>query len=133
MKRLMRFETAVERDPAIELWLAQQPDELGAIADEWFEKLRACGKDVRELMHDGCPVACVADAAFGYVNVFKAHVNVGFFVGSELPDPANLLLGTGRRMRHVKVRPGHEPDAAALNALVEAAYLDMRRRRLEEG
>lgn len=90
--------------------------------------MRACGDDVRELLHDGCPTACVDDAAFGYVNVFRAHVNVGFFQGSALSDPNGLLVGTGKLMRHVKLRPDCECDAAALGALIETAYLDMRAR-----
>jgi hypothetical protein len=77
-------------------------------------------------MHDGCPVACVEDAPFGYVNVFSSHVNVGFFLGAELDDPAGLLEGTGRRMRHVKVRPGSDLDDTALNALIQAAYEEAR-------
>jgi hypothetical protein len=39
-------------------------------------------------MHDGCPTACVGDAAFGYVAAFRDHVNVGFFFGALLQDPA---------------------------------------------
>jgi hypothetical protein len=79
-------------------------------------------------MHDGCPVACVGDAAFGYVNAFTAHVNVGFFQGAGLDDPADLLQGTGKRMRHVKLRPDSGVDAASLQRLIEDAYADMRRR-----
>jgi hypothetical protein len=90
--------------------------------------MRECGDDVRELMHDGCPVACVEDVPFGYVNVFKAHVNVGFFLGALLRDPGGLLEGTGKRMRHVKVRPGEELDSAALRALIDAAYFDVKSR-----
>ena len=67
--------------------------ELGVIAQRWFEVMRACGDDVRELLHDGHPTACVDDAAFGYVNVFKAHVNVGFFRGAEIADPAWYVGG----------------------------------------
>src|SRR5437763_10647989 len=52
--------------------------------------MRKCGDEVRELLHDGCPVACLGDAPFGYVNVFASHVNVGFFHGAALPDPAAL-------------------------------------------
>lgn len=104
------------------------PGELGVIARRWFEVMRACGDDVRELLHDGHPTACVADAAFGYVNAFKAHVNVGFFRGAEISDPAGLLEGDGRFMRHVKLRPGQATDAAALGNLVEAAYADMKMR-----
>lgn len=95
---------------------------MGPIARTWFEFIRQCGPDVRELMHDGCPTACVDDAAFAYVNVFTSHVNVGFFQGAGLPDPAALLLGTGKYMRHVKLRPGTDIDTSALEALVFAAH-----------
>jgi hypothetical protein len=122
----MQFPEATRRDPEIDVWLTKHSDELHAIAQHWFERMRQCGSDVRELMHDGCPVACVHDAAFGYVNIFKAHVNVGFFCGTELKDPARLLEGSGKYMRHVKVRPGARIDDAALSALIEAAYLCFR-------
>jgi hypothetical protein len=102
------------------------PAELGAIARHWFEIMRRCGPEVREVLHDGHPTACVADAAFAYVDIFQAHVNVGFFRGAELADPARLLEGTGKLMRHVKVRPGKALDAAALKALIDAAYVDTR-------
>jgi hypothetical protein len=118
----------MERDPAIDLWLSEQAAHLGSIAKQWFEAMRACGDDVRELMHDGCPVACVEDAPFGYVNVFKAHLNVGFFHGAELRDPAGLMEGTGRRMRHVKIKPGFAIDSTALGKLIDAAYFDIKNR-----
>jgi hypothetical protein len=117
---------AVKRDPAIDRWLENQPPDLGAIARGWFERMRSCGDDVLELMHDGCPVACVGTAPFGYVNVFKAHVNVGFFNGADLSDPAAILEGRGRRMRHVKAKPDNELNVEALTALIESAYADVR-------
>src|SRR3982074_3676755 len=78
---LLRFNGAVERDPTIDAWMKEHAGELGAIAHQWFEVMRKCGDEVRELLHDGCPVACLGDAPFGYVNVFTSHVNVGFFHG----------------------------------------------------
>ena len=102
--------------------------ELGVIAQEWFELMRACGDDVRELLHDGHPTACVGDAAFAYVNAFKAHVNVGFFRGTEIADPKGLLEGTGKFMRHVKLSPERVVNAAALTNLIETAYRDMKAR-----
>jgi hypothetical protein len=125
MMALLRSFDSVERDPDVDRWLNERAPELGAIARRWFERMRKCGADVRELMHDGCPVACVADAPFAYVNVFRAHVNVGFFQGASLPDPAGLLEGNGKRMRHVKLRPEAPIDEAALDALIEGAYVDM--------
>ena len=125
---LLRFSGAVERDPAIEIWLRERGGELGTIAREWFEVMRECGDEVREVLHDGCPVACLGDAPFGYVNVFTSHVNVGFFHGAALRDPARLLQGNGKYMRHVKLRPGTATNDAALSRLIEAAYLDIKAR-----
>jgi hypothetical protein len=125
---LLRFNGAVERDPAIDAWMKAHTGGLGAIARKWFEVMRKCGDEVRELLHDGCPVACLGDVPFGYVNVFTAHVNVGFFHGAELPDPAGLLQGTGRFMRHVKLKPGTVTNAVALGILIEAAYEDIKAR-----
>lgn len=126
--RLLRFPTSIKRDPAIDAWMHDHPGELGAIARRWFEVMRGCGDDVRELLHDGHPTACVGDAAFGYVNAFTAHVNVGFFRGAEIEDPTGLLEGTGKFMRHVKLMPGRMADAAALTRLIETAYKDMKKR-----
>ena len=125
---MFRLNRAVERDPAIDGWMKEHPGELGAIAQKWFEVMRTCGDEVRELLHDGCPTACLGDAAFGYVNVFTSHVNVGFFEGASLPDPARLLQGTGKFMRHVKLKPGTAANAAALRRLIEAAYSDIKAR-----
>ncbi len=106
----------------------EHPGALGTIAQRWLEVMRECGDDVRELLHDGHPTACVADAAFAYVNVFTAHVNVGFFQGAAIADPEGLLEGTGTFMRHVKLEPGRNIDAGALTRLIEAAYTDMKER-----
>jgi hypothetical protein len=128
MTRLMRFPSAVRRDPAIDTWMQERSGPLGSIARQWFEVMRNSGDDVRELLHDGHPTACVGDAAFGYVNAFTHHVNVGFFLGPELEDPEHLLEGTGKFMRHVKLRPGQTVDSMALQTLVAAAYTGIRHR-----
>jgi hypothetical protein len=127
-QEIFRLSGAQKRDPAVDAWLAEGPVELRSIAREWFVRMRECGDDVRELMHDGCPVACVEDAPFGYVNSFNSHVNVGFFYGAMLEDPVGLLEGSGKRMRHVKLIPGRRLNAAALCELIEAAYADIRDR-----
>ena len=122
---ILRLSGGVKRDPAVDLWLTSGPIELRSIAQKWFVRMRQCGDDIRELLHDGCPVACVKDAPFGYVNSFKSHVNVGFFYGALLDDPAGLLEGSGKRMRHVKLKAGAELNTAALRNLIDAAYLDI--------
>jgi len=133
MSDTFRLSGAVKRDPAVAAWLTDDPVGLRSIAQKWFVQIRQCGDDVRELMHDGCPVACVEDAPFAYVNSFKSHVNVGFFYGAVLPDPTGLLEGSGKRMRHVKLNPDRELNAADLGDLIDAAYLDIRERLGAEG
>lgn len=126
MVELMRFSDASRHCIEIDEWMSGEPNYLYSLARPWFSQMRNCGPDVKELMHDGCPVACVDDAAFGYVNVFTAHINVGFFMGASLKDPTGLLEGTGKRMRHVKIRPGKDLHTEELNALIERAYIDMK-------
>ena len=127
MSQLLRFPTAIKHDTAIDEWFAAR-GHLGAIASRWFAVMRSCGDDVRELLHDGHPTACLGDAAFGYTNAFTAHVNVGFFRGSQLEDPDGLLEGSGKFMRHVKIRPDTDVDEKALTEMIERAYADMKRR-----
>ena len=128
MDRLFQFPTAIRRDPAVEAWFDDRAGELGAMARRWFEVMRGCGDDVRELLHDDHPTACVGEAAFGYVNAFTAHVNVGFFRGAEIADPSGLLEGTGKRMRHVKLQSDANIDPHALKTMIETAYTDIKRR-----
>ena len=125
---LLRFNGAVERDPAIAAWMKRHAGDLGSEARHWFTAMRECGDEAREVLHDGCPTVCLGDAAFGYVAVFSSHVNVGFFQGAALPDPARLLQGSGKFMRHVKLAPGKPTNESALRALIDAAWLDIKAR-----
>lgn len=127
MEALFTLDNTVKRDPAIAAWFSVM-DPHRTTVREWFEQMRGLGPDVREAMHDHMPTACVGDAAFAYVNAFKAHAAVGFFHGADLPDPAHLLEGSGKRMRHVKLVPGAPLNDAALKALIAAAYADLRKR-----
>ena len=128
MSPLLKFFGSVKRDPAISAWMKAHSGELGDIAQHWFDNIRTCGDDVRELLHDGHPTACLDDAGFAYVNAFKDHVSVGFFRGATLEDPNGLLEGAGKFMRHVKLRPDRDIDKAALVELIQSAYTDMKQR-----
>ena len=128
MERLFLFPAAARHDPAVAGWFDAHPGQLGALARHWFDVLRACSDDVRELLHDGQPTVCAGAAAFAYVDAFKAHVNLGFFHGNDLADPAWLLEGKGKFMRHVKLVPGRPVDEAALRRLIASAYADMQAR-----
>jgi hypothetical protein len=127
MSTLFRFSSAVRRHPEVEAWFSGG-DPMRRMVEPWFERLRQAGPDVRELLHDGHPTACVEDAAFAYVDAFAAHASLGFYQGAALPDPTGLLEGAGKRMRHVKLRWAQPVDATALAELIAAAHEDMRRR-----
>lgn len=129
---ILHFNGAVPHDAAIDAWFRHHEGPLGAIAQHWFQLMRNCGDEVRELIHDGCPTACLGNAPFAYVAVFKSHVNVGFFHGAFLRDPARLLQGSGKRMRHVKLAAETEIDSEALTQLIQFAWLDIKSR-LENG
>jgi hypothetical protein len=59
--------------------------------------------------------------AIGYIMVGKKHVTFGFARGSELPDPAKLLQGTGKNLRHVKIRDKAQLVDANLRDLILSA------------
>lgn len=126
--RLFPLEGAQREDAAVRRWFDEPAPATRRLARLWFDAWRDCGPDVTECLHDGHPTACLQGVALGYVNAFKAHVNIGFFLGATLSDPAGLLEGSGRFMRHVKVRPTLPSDDERLRALMRAAYADLRAR-----
>lgn len=128
VRPLFTLDGATPHDPTVAAWFSARPGALGELAAHWFARVRARGADVTELLHDDQPTACVAGAAFVYVATYRDHVNLGFFQGSTLPDPAGLLQGSGKFMRHVPLRPAEPVDTAALEALLDAAYADVKAR-----
>ncbi len=128
MVRLFPLAGAQPADDSVSRWFAESPSPLKVLAKRWFDEWRACGPDVDELLHDRHPTVCVRGIALGYVNAFTSHVNVGFFLGSTLHDPDHLLEGTGKFMRHVKVRPSEQGRDDALRSLLRGAYRDLKAR-----
>jgi hypothetical protein len=127
-KDMLTFSGSSQNDPKVLEWMADHQNELGLIAAHWFRLIRKTGDDVTELLHDGYPTACIGEFPFAYVGAFKSHVNVGFFYGAELKDPKNILQGSGKRMRHAKVRPDRKIESQALETLIAEAYTDIKRR-----
>jgi hypothetical protein len=58
---------------------------------------------------------------FCYISAQKGDVNLGFYYGAELPDPEALLQGTGKLLRHVKIREEKAIRSKALRKLLELA------------
>ena len=58
---------------------------------------------------------------FCYIALFKARLNLGFYYGSDLPDPEKLLEGSGKNLRHIKISHPEQLQNPALHDLVVAA------------
>jgi len=97
---LLRFNGAVERDPAIDVWIKEHAGELGP--HQWLDVMRKCGDEVREFLYDACPVVCLGDVPFGYVNVFTSHLNVGFFHGAASPRCVILRISPSDPLLNVE-------------------------------
>lgn len=115
-------------DPAVAQWFDTLTEPLGPLARSWFHILRDCGPDVGEQLHDGHPTACVGEWAFASISAFRQHANLNFYFGAVLDDPAGLLRGRGRYMRHVRLLPDTLMDRVPLIALIQSAYRDLHRR-----
>jgi hypothetical protein len=125
MDRLFLFPSARAHDPAVARWFDDRPGPTGTLARATFARLRAAAPDMGELLHDNRPTACIDGAAFAQVGLAARHVTLSFFRGTDLPDPAGLLAGAGRLMRHVRLTSGAPPDPA-LDTLIAAAVAQMR-------
>ncbi len=132
MPKLLRYTGNDLQDIAFSDWLSQKPEELRPIAEKWFTYIKNSGAEAEDIFHDNYPIVCVDSAPFAYVNAFTKHVNLGFFYGAYLPDPAELLEGTGKHMRHIKLRPGATHNEKEVLMLIELAYADILQRLMEE-
>ena len=125
---MLTFSGAQSDDPRVQEWIADHTGETGTLAAAWFRKIRQLGPDVKELVHDGLLTACIDEYPFAYAGAYKHHASVGFFYGAALADPARMLEGSGKLMRHVKLKPDSDIEHPALQALIVEAYADIQAR-----
>ena len=62
--------------------------------------------------------------AYAYLMPQKDRVNLGFYRGANLPDPAGVLEGTGKELRHVKLRDREAATSGAVGDLIRAAVAE---------
>ncbi|MCE7990618.1 MAG: DUF1801 domain-containing protein [Roseivirga sp.] len=128
MPKLLRYTGKDLQDIHFTDWLEQKPVALHQIAQKWFNAIKHSGSETEDIFHDNYPIVCVDSAPFAYINVFTSHVNLGFFYGAYLPDPTGLLEGSGKHMRHIKLRPGVNHNEKEVLILLECAYADILQR-----
>jgi hypothetical protein len=64
---------------------------------------------------------------YAYIGVQGSHVNLGFYHGASLADPEGLLEGTGKELRHVKLRDVAAAKSGAITALLREAISERKR------
>lgn len=105
----------------------KSPPKVAALASALAALLRALNPACVEVARPGDKAvsfgwgAAKMSQAYAYLMPQKDRVNLGFYQGANLPDPAGLLEGTGKSMRHVKVHDEALAQSAPLRALVLAA------------
>lgn len=101
-------------------WFAALPDDQRPLLEELRRLLLATNGDFEEAIKWGQPCYSL-DSLVCFLNKRKAHVVLGFQQGAHLDDPRGLLEGTGKDMRHIKIRTAEDIDKPAFQALIEEA------------
>jgi hypothetical protein len=111
---------------SVEEYLANLHPNLRAITRELVAIARKNMPDAHEFIYHDAVGYSVNDSPFDRICYIapqkKGYVNFGFFFGAGLPDPKMLLIGEGKRLRHVKVWSIEEAKNPALGKLVAAAW-----------
>ena len=92
-----------------------------AIIQKLRSIIRAAAPRAEELMKWSQPIYWHR-GPFSYIKAHAAHVNLGFWRGTELDDPKRVLQGEGNRMRQVKITETQPLDELMLGALVNQAF-----------
>ncbi|MCH8342856.1 MAG: DUF1801 domain-containing protein [Planctomycetes bacterium] len=107
----------------VDTYVKKLPADTRAVVEALRRLIVAVAPNAREELKWGQPWYAGTKGVC-YIAAFKDHINLGFARGAELPDPAGRLEGTGKGMRHVKIRNPKEIDAAVKNLAREAFTLD---------
>lgn len=109
----------------VRAWLAKVPSQHAPVVAAVRALVFSVAPDAREFVyHDALNYGPI-DSGFDpilYVSVFRAHVNLGFFYGGFTPDPDGLLIGSGKRMRHVRLTTPEDCANPALRPLLAEAW-----------
>jgi hypothetical protein len=105
----------------IDDYLAVKKGGLGALGHELRRLMRKTVPGVKETVNPWRLPTFESNGPMCYFSVGKDHITFGFLRGTALPDPAKLLEGTGKSLRHVKVRSAEDLKKPALRKLIQAA------------
>ncbi|SRR6266511_2990663 len=111
---------------SVEQFLADLPPDLQAITRELVAIARKNMPKAHEFIYHDAVGYSVSESPYDRICYIapqkKGYVNFGFFFGANLPDPKHLLVGEGKRLRHIKVRSVHDAKNPALGKLIAATW-----------
>jgi hypothetical protein len=102
-------------------YMREEKPELRRVVRELRNFVKRCVPGVKETVNAWGIPTFEAPNPFCFYMVGKNHVTFGFHFGTSLPDPAGLLEGTGKNIRHVKLRTVEDLKQKGLRELVRAA------------
>lgn len=105
----------------VDAYITDQPEPLTDLLRELRRLIREEAPEAGESIKWGHPTY-EARCNICYVSAHSEHVNLGFFRGADLDDPQRLLEGTGKSLRHVKVRPGDPVPEDGIRGLLRDAF-----------
>lgn len=118
--------------PTVEQFLSTYPAEVQELALKAREMVQEIVPDVQEQVQEAYKTISYGsktkvDGMFCYIAPLKDRINLGFYRGVVLPDANKLLEGTGKLLRHVKVRSMSELEQPALRQLIVDAVAELER------
>jgi hypothetical protein len=116
----------MRNNPTVAEWLANLPPEIQSITRELIQVARKNMSGARQFIYHDAVGYSVNDSPFDRICYIapqkKGYINFGFFFGAGLPDPKKLLVGEGKRLRHVKVWAVEEARSPALAKLIALTW-----------
>lgn len=116
----------------IDLYVDTKPAELRDVAEQLRKLMKKTVKSAKESVNSWKIPTYESNGPMCFFMVGKYHVTFGFLRGTSLPDPAGLLEGTGKNVRHVKLRTAEDVKEPALRKLLQAAARLNKRESMEK-
>ncbi len=101
------------------------PTSIQVVAQQLRRIIKTEIPDAHESIYHGVLFYSLSESLFDrivYLAMEKNYVRLGFNFGDYLPDPGHLLMGEGKRMRHVKIYTTQDAEQPAIRLLVKAAW-----------
>jgi hypothetical protein len=110
-----------EGGPWIDVYLARKGTPLRETAQGLRRLMKRTVPDCKETVNPWKLPTFESNGPMCYFSIGKNHVTFGFLRGNSLPDPGKLLEGTGKSLRHVKLRSAADLQRPALKKLIQSA------------